>query len=52
MKVTLNLTKAEAEAVSRAYFTVGVGVRRSRALESAEAKLHAAVADAQQDTAS
>ena len=46
MKVTLSLTKAEAEAVLRANFSVGMGVRRSRSLEAAEAKIHESVASA------
>jgi len=41
--VTLNLTQAEAVAILRAELTNGHGIRRSKALVSAENKLHAAI---------
>lgn len=45
--VVVALTKAEREAVARAQLTVGHGVRRSKALVSAERKLHDAIRAAQ-----
>jgi hypothetical protein len=43
MKVELTLTKREAEAILRAHFSVGHGIRRSMALQLAEHKLRAAI---------
>lgn len=49
MKVTLTLSKAEAEAVLRAELSAGTGVRRSQSLQLAEFKIRQAVIAAQRD---
>lgn len=43
VRITVDLTKREAAAVSRAELSVGYGVQRSQALLAAEAKILAAV---------
>lgn len=50
MKVTVNLTRREAEAVAKGYLTVwGDGVQRSKAVESATFKLREAAFAALRD---
>jgi hypothetical protein len=50
VKVELNLTKREAEAVLRAEFSAGFGVRRSQALRLAEFKLREAIIAAEKES--
>ena len=49
MKLTLTLSKAEAEAVLRAQFSAGIGVRRSQSLQTAEFKIRQAIITAQKE---
>lgn len=51
MRVGLNLTKREAEAVLRAELSIGYGVKRSLALQTAEFKLRQAIIAAQKEAA-
>ena len=43
VEIRVKLSEREAEAVLRAEFSVGHGVRRSQALQLAEFKLHSAI---------
>ena len=49
MKITLNLTRREAEAVMRAELSSGWGVRKSQALSLAEFKLREAIIAAERE---